>query len=164
MIARDIHPDTRRIADLLATLSVGDVVTYDDLTEAIGRNIQSVRHIFYSAARLAEREAGVVLACEIGRGYRRLAPVEMPMVGQTARARGRGIHRRGGRSIAAGIRGANGIPPDIFRKILAEQSVLGVLAEMGQDRRLPKIPEGETRPLSVAATTKVFLEAIGAKG
>lgn len=164
MIARDIHPDTRRIADLLANMAVGELVTYDDLTAAIERNIRHVRHVFYSAARLAEREAGVVLACEIGKGYRRLAPEEMPMVGQTARARGRGVHRRGNRSIAAGIRGANGIPKDIMLKILAEQSVLGMLEHAGRDRSLPTIPPEETRPLSVAATAKAFLDAIGAIG
>ena len=161
MLSLDLHADTRRIADLLNEVPRGDSITLDAISKAIDRDIRRCRYLLYSALRVVERESGAVFATERGSGYRRLAPEEIVKIGQTARARIRGWARRGSRTIAAGIAGANDMAPDTARKIMAEQSALGLLEHIARDRSLPKVNEDENRPLSVAATAKEFLRSIG---
>ena len=161
MLSLDLHADTRRIADALAAVSRGDTITLAAITNAIGRDIHRCRHLLYSAFRLVERENGAVFATERGQGYRRLKPEEIITIGQTARARIRGTARRGARSIAAGVSGANDIAAPVQRAILAEQTALGLLEHMARDKNLPTVPETENRPLPVAVAAKEFLRAIG---
>ena len=101
------------------------------------------------------------IATERGQGYRRLKPEEIITIGQTARARIRGTARRGARSIAAGVSGANDIAAPVQRAILAEQTALGLLEHMARDKNLPTVPETENRPLPVAVAAKEFLRSIG---
>ena len=163
MIATDIHADTRRIADLLAVLPRGELITLAQISAAIDRDIRLNRGYLYSAMKIVEREMGAVFACERGKGYRRLASDEIIKIGQTSRARIRRQARRGIRSMSAGVGGANDIEPDMARRILAEQSALGLLEHIARDKNLPKVPEKDTRPLPVATTARAFLRAIGAE-
>ncbi len=163
MIAMEINADTRRIADTLAATRVGETITLDHLTREIRRDIRRNRHIIYGAMRVVEREVGAVFACERGIGYRRLKANELALIGQTARARIRRTARRGAKTIAAGSVFANDLSNQERRKILAEQSSLGVLEHLARDKSLPDVAPTETRPLSIVATAQAFLAAIGAK-
>lgn len=159
--AMDIHPDTRRLADALSAVQRGEIITLDEISEVVDRNIRACRYLFYGAQKIAQRESGAVFATERGMGYRRLTTEEIHTLGQTARARIRGTSRRAVKSITQGIAGSNDIDPVVHRKILSEQSVLGLLEHIARDKNLPPISEKETRPLSVAVTAKAFLRSIG---
>jgi len=160
MIALDLHADTRRLADFLCAAPRGELVSFDAMTEIIGRDIQAHRWILYGAMRVAERESGATFACVRRQGYRRLTISELAMVGQTARSRIRSTARRGNRTIATGLKGENGIDPGDLRKILAEQSALGMLEHLAADKALPVIPETDTRPLPVAMVARDFLARV----
>ena len=162
MIATDISPDTRALADKLAEVPRGERISLKALTAVISRNIVEHRHLLYSAFRIVERETGAVFACERGSGYRRLTPEEIPSLGSTARSRVRHIARRGRKSIAAGIEGANDMPDNARRRALQEMSALGVLEHVSRDKSLPDIKEDASSPLPVAAAAKAFLKKIGA--
>jgi hypothetical protein len=163
MLATDLSADTRRLADALATAARGEIVTYKQLSEAIGRDIMGCRWLLYSALHVIERESGAVFATERRIGYRRLAPEEIVKIGQTARAHIRRTARAGARTISAGVAGANDLTPEMARQILAEQSALGLLEHVARDRNLPAVAETETRPLSVAATAREFFKRMGIK-
>tara|TARA_R110000868_G_C10969754_1_gene769590 strand:+ start:1030 stop:1524 length:495 start_codon:yes stop_codon:yes gene_type:complete len=162
MIATDLHHDTRIIADCLAATPHGALVTKGEISDAIGREIDHCVWLLYSAIRIVERENGAVFACVRGKGYRRLTAEELARIGQTARARIRGTARRGMKSMTAGVSAINDLAPDLMRKVLAEQSSLGLLEHIARDRNLPPINETMTRPLPVAVTAKEFLRSIKA--
>ena len=162
MLSLDLHQDTQTIADLLASCPNGGTVALADITAAIGRDITGCRYLVYGAMRVAERDSGAVFASVRGVGYRRLLASEIAEVGQTARAKIRRAARHGVRTISAGMAGANDIAPDAMRKILAEQSALGMLEHMARDKNLPKLTETDTRPLPLAVTARAFLRSIGA--
>lgn len=164
MIAKDIHADTRIIADALNQLPRGELITTTAISDLIGRDIRLTVWHLYAAIRIVERETGAVFGCERGKGYRRLKADELVKIGQTARSRIRRTARKGSRSLAAGVMGINDLSPATTRKVLAEQSSLGLLEHLARDRNLPNISESETRPLPVAVTAREFLNAIGARG
>lgn len=162
MIATDMSADTRRLADLLAEVPRGEVITFPAMSAVIDRNVLEFRHIVYAAMRAAERESGAVFASERGKGYRRLPPDEIVRVGQTARSRIRRTARSGVRSLVAGSAGANDLSPEMTRRILAEQSTLGLLEHIARDKNLAPMPEAANRPLPLAVAAKEFLRTIGA--
>ncbi len=164
MIATDISADTRRLADLLAEVPRSGVITFGTMSGAIGRDVLEFRHLIYGALRVAEREFGAVFASERGTGYRRLPPDEIVRIGQTARARIRRTARSGARSLTAGMTGANDIDPAMRRRILSEQTTLGLLEHIARDKNLAPVPEHENRPLPLAVAAKEFLRMIGATG
>ena len=164
MIAKDIHHDCRTIADRLGAVSHGELITREEISETIGRNINRCAWMLYTAFRIIEREKGAVFACERGKGYRRLTSNEFVRIGQTARARIRGTARKGVKSMTAAVSGVNDLTPELNRKILSEQSSLGLLEHIARDKNLPDIAEDIKRPLPVAISAKEFLKSIGATG
>lgn len=163
MLAIDIHQDTRRIADALAAVPPGTLISLDAISAVIERDIRRARWYLYSAMHIAERESGAVFATERGMGYRRLIADEIVKIGQTSRARIRRQARRGNRSISAGVAGVNDLKPETLRRILAEQSSLGLLEHIARDKNLPTVSEQDIRPLPVASAAKEFLRIIGAR-
>ena len=162
MIATELHPDTRRIIALLETVPVDGIVTHAAISGAIGRDIEPVRHLLYSAIRHMEREHGTVFACVRKQGYRRMPATEIALIGATARSRIRRTARRSIRSMEAGLTGANDMPNDVRLKVLAEQSALSMVEHLSRERNLPPMQEAETRPLALADTARAFLRSIGA--
>lgn len=162
MIATELHPDTVALVAVLSAAPRGELIPLKTFSDAIGRDINRCRHLLYRAIRIMEREQGAVFACVRKEGYRRMAADEIVKIGQTARSRIRRTARRGQKSIAAGISGANDLSNEARVKLLQEQSALGLLEHLSRDRSLPQIPEQVTRPLPVAQTAREFLKAIGA--
>jgi len=164
MIATEQHPDTLRLIDTLRAVPISGTITLSELTRAIGRDIRQCRHLLYSAIKHTEAQDGAVYLCVRGKGYRRVPAEEIVKVGQTARGRIRRTARRGLKTMAAGFAGANDMPNDVKLRILAEQSSLSLLEHISRERSLPKLPETETRPLTITDTARAFLETIGATG
>lgn len=163
MIAIDLHADTLRIIDRLKSVPRGGEITLAAISQTIGRDIANCRHLMYSAFRHVEAESGAVFASVRGVGYRRMQPDEIVKIGQTARSRIRRTARRGIKTMSAGVAGANDLSDADKRKVLAEQSSLGLLEHIARERSLPTVPTTDTRPLPVAETARAFLELIGAK-
>tara|TARA_R110000868_G_scaffold134251_1_gene346161 strand:- start:153 stop:644 length:492 start_codon:yes stop_codon:yes gene_type:complete len=162
MIATDLHADTRRIIDLLASEPRGNTITLGAISKSIGRDIGRCRHLLYSAIRVIERDNGLVFSCIRGKGYKVMPSEDISRVGQTARARIRRTARRSIRTLEAGLAGANDISNEAKKKVLAEQSALALVEHLTREKNLPVMPESETRPLPAATTAKAFLQAIGA--
>jgi hypothetical protein len=162
MLTLDLHEDTRRIVEVLTACPVGEHVTLDQLSATIGRDIRLCRYYIYSAMRVVQRDHGFVFATEWRKGYRRLNANELDKIGQSARARIRSHARRGVKTIAAGLAGANDIDPAAHRRALSEQTALGLLEHISRDKNLPTIAETDTRPLPVAIAAREFMKRIGA--
>ena len=162
MFALDIHPDTRAVADLLIVLPRGASISHDEITARIGRDIRQCRHVFYSAARLAQREAGATFATERGVGYRKLETIELASIGQTARSCIRRVATRGAKSIAAGVAGANDLTPATHRAILQEQTSLSLISHLARDRTVSTIHCEAVTRLQIGQATRDMLAALSA--
>jgi hypothetical protein len=162
-IITEVHPDAMRIAEHLITVPVGEVVLHATLTSIIGRDIREHRHLFYSAARRAQKDGGVVFATERGIGYRRLAPEAVAaVVGPSVRKHIRRSARFGQRAIAAGTAKMNDATPATQRQIAAELSALGLIEHIARDAVTKPTDDGPTKAEPVAVAAKRFLTKIGA--
>lgn len=97
----ETHADIRALADFLARLPVGEVATYAQLSQAIGRNVQNGAGYILAAARnVVEKEAGAIFGTVHRVGVKRLTGQEGIGIGaitsrKIKRAARRGITRLG---------------------------------------------------------------------
>jgi hypothetical protein len=140
----------------LATTPVGEVCTYDALSDAIGRPVRPVRHMLMQALAKARKEHGAVFGTVTRIGYRRLSAEEVHTLGRQARQRVRRTTRRARESIATALSRANEISEPARLKAVAELAALGLLEQIAADKAQPPPPEGgKVEP--VAVTARKFL-------
>jgi hypothetical protein len=159
--AFELSPDTRALADRLATVAYDAMITHDDLSRVIGRKISTCRHLLYAAMRLVRKEQGAIFASVRGVGYKRLTVAEAPSIGHTARKRIRAQSRRATRNISVMLSKPNDVPNGVLLKANRELSVLGLLEIAAQDRNLPAGDQMKDRPLPVAMATRALLDKLG---
>lgn len=69
--------DAKVLSEKLIELSVGDSISYSDINELIGRDIQKNRHILATARTIARREKGYLFDCISNFGVKRLSDSEI---------------------------------------------------------------------------------------
>ncbi len=70
--------DTQVLIERLSEMQEGDVLTYDALSEAIGRNVtREARHILGSARRFVEREHAIFTDTISKTGIKRITPAQV---------------------------------------------------------------------------------------
>lgn len=119
--------DIRALADFLAALPVGEVATYAQLSQTIGRNVQKGAGYILAAARdVVEKEAGAIFGTIHRVGVKRLTGQEAIGVGAQT---GRKIKRAARRGISRlGRIRDNSLSDDDRRKINAYTAQLGAVA------------------------------------
>lgn len=150
MLTTEISPDVEALVAALADVSPGSAITYQQLTDVIGRDVQKHRHLIDSARRIAQREHGAVFSVEIGVGLSRLTLEQLPTVGSTARSRIRSTARRGAKALRQGSARANDIPPEVQRKLNAEISSLALVEHIASDKQAAPVEVHDQRPEPVA--------------
>lgn len=160
MLSLEVSADTQSLSGRLRELSVGGLVTYDELSELIGRNIRTHRHLLYSAIRMVEREDGAVFDTERGVGVRRLEAADAPKVGQKTRRSVRRAADRAAERICRATKRANDLPDDVARACASEVSSLRLLAHLSADRAQPKGDDRPDRPEPVGVTAQRMFERL----
>jgi len=74
-----------RLTETLCAASVGAVVTYADLSAAIGRDITRARYLAHAAIKRANTQGGAVFGTVYRVGFKRLSTGEVSTIGSTAR-------------------------------------------------------------------------------
>lgn len=157
----EISPDTRALAERLAAVPYGGLVTLAELSGVIGRDIRLCRYLVYSAFRLARKETGAVFGAVRGEGYQRLTIEQLPAVGSTARKRIRGTARRASKSINAGLARANDVPNEVLLKANAELSMLGLVEHATRDAHIKPDATMAASPQPVAVAARALIERLG---
>lgn len=150
-----------RLVDRLGEVSMGELVTLDHLSAAIGQNVKQVRYLIYRALDAIEKQSGAKFKTVYNVGYQRLKNDELIKIGQTARRRVRGVAKRANKGMDAAMRVANDLTPEQTNALLREQSSLGLIEHFSRDKNLPKIDMTEKRPLTPGQATRQFLEDVG---
>jgi hypothetical protein len=121
--------DTKMLTDKLATLVPDDVITYSDLSQVIGRDVQNgARSNLYSAIRRLLAD-GKVYASVRGIGIKRLKDEEIVGVGPAVLAKMRRAANRARAKLAA-VQDFDSLDRDAKISHNLSLSVLGVVAHM----------------------------------
>ena len=155
--------DIAALVEELAAAAVGETATYERLSAAVGRDIQSSRWLLIAAMKRMQNDCGAVFGCVRKVGYKRLSVADIPGMGEAARSSLRGKARRARKQIKASLDGANDTTSEQRRRAFAEMSALGLMehiARSGTDEGMKA--ETEQRPLPVAIAGRAFMKHIGA--
>jgi hypothetical protein len=160
-ITQALNPEARALVDLFTAASVGAVVTYADMSAAIGRDIHARRHLIPRAMTLAAKEAGAIFGSVRGVGYQRLAATDAHMLGAHTRGRIRRSAKRTADAITAAVSAANDMPDEARRRAFAEVNAMGLIRHLATDKAV-SATTAEPKAEPVAHTMRRFAEAIGA--
>ena len=116
---------TLALIERLRLASVGEVVTYGALTEAIGEDVRRVRHALYSAAKTMQSE-GIIFGTVHNVGVKRLTAEELPAIGDAALLHIRRTSKSARKKMGAVAR-MNDAPNDVRVKINTAASLLGAI-------------------------------------
>lgn len=158
MLNTQISPDVAALVATLIASKSGDIISYDDLTKSVGRDVKVHRWLALRALDVAARDHGAVFANERGKGYVRLDPSQAHSLGHTARARVRRTTRKAAKTIRYALQRQNDIDPETARKTNAELSVLGLLEHISGNKYVVPNDVHETRAEPVAITAQRVIE------
>jgi len=135
---RELSIEAKLLYQRMRTMKPGDTLTYEEMSEIIGRSIQQVRHVLYTARKMAEREDLLTFGTITSEGIRCLNTSEIISTGDTAI---RHIHRTARRAARRFncVGDLNLLPNEEKIRMNTKASVLGVLAHITTAKSLRKI-------------------------
>lgn len=161
MIQTEISADTRVLANALLSVPVGLTITFGEMSERIGRDVRTCRHLIATARLAALRDGAAVFVSERGVGYRRIsAERATEVVGPSARAHIRRSAGSARKTIQTAVAGSNGVSPVAQRRASAEVNALAMIQYLARDRSVHPKRDAEPRPMSVAESARGFIEAL----
>lgn len=163
MLDLELSADTKAIITRLREMAIGELVTYDELSGIIGRDIQRNRYILDSARRNVEREDGAVFGIERGVGIRRMTADEAPNIGIQSRKSIRRKADRGAKRIERAVSRANDLPDDVARKAYGEIATLRLIEHTATERAQPKPKDSPSAPEPIAVTARRMFENLSGK-
>lgn len=151
--------DTETIEGLIMRLSVGEVLTYDAMTAALGRDVRKHCSSNLQSAKRCCESNGVVLSVVRNQGYRRLDDVGII-------ASAEGDRRRVARSSKRAVRKLafvefEKLTDDEKRKHTVAAAQLGAVAHFathGSKRRIESKVQDNSGPIPLGDTLKLFTE------
>lgn len=140
--------EVKQLVELLAATKIGDLLGYDAMTKAVGRDVQKQRHMLDSARRIAMRDHRCVFAPVINEGLRRLNDVEtVEICSEVRRKRIRTQARNGVRELSTVTYDA--LPKEKQSTHNVGMAMLGALyvgSSRGEVRRLAAKVENDRPP------------------
>ena len=155
-----ISADIRVLTDALLSTPIGEVITFPELSKALGANIRARQYLVQSAIKLASKEAGAIFTSVRSVGYKRLPAEAAAAVGSHARSRVRAATRKASGIISRAIEKANDMSDEARRKAMTEVSALQLLNTLATDRMVKTVQTGD-KPLPVAVTMRSMATSLG---
>lgn len=156
----ELSIDTQTLERELMLIAIGDVVTYGQLTRAIGRDVQNgASHLLASARHRVQRDHALCFEPVRGEGLKRLN--DESIVGTVAAAFGRvrNIARRGSRRLAC-VQNFDALPNDLKVRHNVAASIFGVLGHVTKDSSVKKLEGGTANGKHDALPVGKFLDAV----
>jgi hypothetical protein len=161
----EYEADIVALAERLRAIPVGEVVSYAELDDVIGRSVRGHRYLLASARERVEREDGVIFQSVFNTGVKRLPVEAYATVGQQSRKTIRRKARHASKRMQNGLERANEAPAEVVRAVSREQSVLGLIQFAARDSTLKKMLDDEplSAPTPLAKAAKDLMKALGVK-
>lgn len=154
--------DTRLAFERISRCAPDEIVTYEELSEILGRDAQSSgRHNVDSARRMLLRGEGgtrMAFSAVAGVGIKRMADSELANSGRHFMSRIRGISKRGAQTLAA-VGDFDSLPNESKIAHNAALSLLGAIAQASKEKAIQKVEsavESANEKLSFAKTLALF--------
>lgn len=148
---------TTTLIELLRAAPIGTVVSYAQLSEAIGEDITAARHYLYSAIK-AVGDEGIPFGTVRGEGVKRLVSEEIPAIGESAIQHIRRTSRRARKRMGV-VNGMNDVPNEVRVKVNTAASMLGVIENFAANKSR-KAVEAEVEKVKGPIPPMKLLEAL----
>lgn len=136
--------DVRSICKAFSETKVGDTVTYLQLSELIGRDVQTeARSVLTSARKISQREDGIVFGTIYKVGLKRLSDIEIVQTGAETVVKIRRASRRAGDRVA--VPRPENLPIESRVQQNLYLSVFAMLHNVAQDKQIKKLEERVAR-------------------
>lgn len=146
---------TVAITERLRAASIGEVVSYDALSDALGEEVTKARHHLYAALK-ALHDDGLAFGTVRGEGVKRLSADELPAIGDAALLHIRRTSRRTRRKLNVANK-MNDVSNETMVRISTSVSQLGAIELFANSKTAatiaPKVSNGALPP-------KKLLEAL----
>lgn len=151
--------DTSLLVTLFGRATPGQLVTYDEIKEWIGRDPRKDRSAMYSAFRILHHETGAVFASVAGEGYRRLNDGEIVESTHEIRERQYRLSRKACKRLAVvdTEKLSTGQRRDYYANLSLHGAIQHVTSAKSQKAIASKV-NGSTQQLAVAMTLKALAE------
>lgn len=152
-------PDTKILRSVLEEAKVGDVITYDALSKAIGRDVREyARSSMYAAMRQLRAEHNYVFAARTNVGYQRMSDVEI-VVNVATRQR-QSVQRKANRNLnLLRIVDYHELPEEHRMQHIVASAQFGVIASMANassTKRIAHEVANNGKPLAIGETLAMF--------
>jgi len=152
--------DTKIIESVLAEASVGDVVTYEQLSKAIGRDVREFAvGSINSARKTLQAEKQIVFECETKVGYRRLSGGEIIQASERDRKK---VQRAANKAVnKLTCVDYDKLTPEQQRSHNVASAQLGAIAMLSTKASTHRIEKqiSNGKPLAIGETLKMFTES-----
>lgn len=149
--------DTRVIYNHLSSSKIGDLITYEDLSNLVGYDITTKRSILASARRKCMNSDNIVFGVVIGEGIKRLSDSEIVSEASRAPSRMRNVARKGTR-IASNVKDFDSMSDDDKRRHNATMSLCGVISQMTKPSTIKRVEQSiePARAIGTEETLRMF--------
>ena len=157
----EISVDARLLHQRLTQAKVGDVITWDDLGQIIGRSVHPGEGGYSALATARNRvqvDDGYIFDAIAKVGLKRLSDAEIVNTGQYAIDRVRRAARKGTRRLLS-VKDFDALPNDLKVKHNAYASLLGAVAQISQSSKVTQLEshvQNARAALPLAKTLEVF--------
>lgn len=138
----EVSIDTLALEQLLLTVAISDVIGYDRLSAAIGRDVQAdARHLLRTARERVRRSQQMVFEPIVNVGLKRLDDVGIVGLGGVYRGRIRRLARRGTRKLVC-VGDFAALPNELKVEHNVSMAQLGAVAHFTGESTTKKIAGG----------------------
>lgn len=134
--SRKVERET--IEKLMRDTVQGELLTYAQMSEAVGMNVQRVRYVMEAARRIMRDEEGIVFEAIMNEGLRRLTDLDIAT--QVANRRRRKVYRQANFGIKEmlGVKDTSSLPPGEKIQYDAGSALLGAIAAIAHHTSMRK--------------------------
>jgi hypothetical protein len=158
--SREINVDARVLLSRLKAAKVGDVVTYAELSELVGRDVQKTSRYILEAARRWAKKERVIFGVVTGQGLKRLDDIGKVRAGSGMMDKIRRTSRRAAQTLAS-VENFDSLPNDMKIQHNMSMSIFGVIQQATsrktQDRIAEKVSGSEGGVLAMKKSFELFV-------
>ena len=136
-----LSTETRQCKERLKQAEIGETVTYKELSDLIGRDIQEYRNPLSSARHALIRDHGIDFCCITGVGVRRLSDKEVVLSADYARKKIRKTSNREMKRLMNCVENFEALPVDLQKKHNSEISAFLAMRHFTKESSLRKIQD-----------------------
>lgn len=149
--------DSKTLAAVLAAATVGQIISYDELSKAIGRTVTASK--LSTARHIVQREQRIVFGAVAGVGLKRLSDAEIVDLSDSARDHLRRTTRKTAKKLHCVDYDA--MPKDKQTKHNTALSMLGVIGELSTEKSTQRLSQLIESTGTSLPTAKAAIAALG---